>query len=65
MTEVQLPERIELTLDEAAELLISLDRAVEIAVPGSADSLRFRTQVRVVTTKLWPDLGRLLDEDEE
>lgn len=65
MPEVELPAVIELTLDEAAELLIALDRSVELSVVGSADQQRFRRQVRMVTGKLWPDLGQLLDEDEE
>jgi hypothetical protein len=63
--EVELPDSIELTLQEARDLLGALDRAAELGQPGSPYHRTIRAGVRLLTRKLWPDLGRLLDEDEE
>jgi hypothetical protein len=60
--EVELPETITLSLREAGEILFALDLAaeqVDLGEDGRQQVLRAR---RMVTAKLWPDLGRLLDE---
>jgi hypothetical protein len=63
--EANLPDRIELTLGEAADLLFALDRALELGQPGSDYHRTIQVAVRLPSRKLWPDLGDLLDEDEE
>jgi hypothetical protein len=61
---VRLPDRIELTLAEAGELLEVLDLAVETA---STDSQRTaaREAAEMITAKLWPELGDLFEDDDE
>jgi hypothetical protein len=60
---VQLPDRIELTLAEAGELLEVLDTAVATA---TTDTQRTAAQgaAEMITAKLWPELGDLFDDDE-
>jgi hypothetical protein len=59
-----LPDRIELTLAEAGELLEVLDVAV---ATGSTHSQRTaaRKAAEVITAKLWPELGDLFEYDDE
>ena len=61
---MRLPDRIEVTAAEAGELLEVLDIA---AATARTDEERFavREAVRMITAKLWPELGDLLDGDEE
>lgn len=61
---VRLPDRIDLTLAEAAEVLEVLDLAVETA---SSDSERTaaREAAEMITAKLWPELGDLFEDDDE
>ena len=63
--EAHLPDTIELTLGEAADLLFLLDRALEMGEPDSAYYQAIRSGIRLLTRKVWPDLGHILDEDEE
>jgi hypothetical protein len=63
--EVHLPDHIELTLREARDVLFALDRAAELGEPGSDYHRETRTSIRTLTCKMWPELGRLLDDDEE
>jgi len=65
MAEVHLPERIELTLVEARDVLFALDRAAELGEPGSDFHREITSSIRLLTGKLWPELGLLLDDDEE
>jgi hypothetical protein len=61
---VRLPERIELTLAEAGELLEVLD--VAVATARSDDEGRAaRVAVEMLTRRLWPDLGDLFEDDAE
>jgi hypothetical protein len=61
---VRLPERIELTLAEAGELLEVLD--VAVATARSDDERRAaRVAVEMLTRRLWPDLGDLFEDDAE
>jgi hypothetical protein len=63
--EAQLPDTIKLDMEEALVVLSALDRAADMGEPGSAYHRMIRGAIRLMTRKLWPDLGRLLDEDEE
>jgi hypothetical protein len=64
-TEVLLPESIELSLQEAGDLLQVLDDAEQLAPVGSRIYRSLQVSVRMLTHKLWPELGRLLDDDQE
>jgi len=63
--EAHLPDTIELSLAEVRDVLKALDDAEAIAVAGTALHRNARHAIRLITHKLWPDLGHLLDEDEE
>ncbi len=63
--EVLLPESIELSLREAGDLLQVLDDAEGLAPVGSRVYRSVRASIRMLTHKLWPELGRLLDDDQE
>jgi hypothetical protein len=65
VADVQLPETIELTLGEARDVLFALDRASELGEPGSDFHRAITSSIRILTGKMWPELGRLLDDDEE
>jgi len=59
-----LPDEIRLTRDEAATVLFALD-VVDSAVPDGDHAEKVRRAVRLLTRKLWPELGELLDDDGE
>ncbi len=59
---VHLPDQITLTLQEIAVVLAALDVADETG--EEADRKVVRRAIRMVTSKLWPELGGLLDDDE-
>lgn len=59
-----LPDEITLTRDEAAVVLFALD-VVDSAVSEPEEAEKVRRAVRLLTHKLWPELGDLLDEGEE
>lgn len=61
---VRLPERIELTLAEAGELLEVLDVSVSMARTDD-ERTAARRAAEMITTKLWPELGDLLGGDDE
>ena len=63
--EVLLPESIELSLQEAGDLLQVLDDAERLAPIGSRIYRSLQGSIRMLTHKLWPELGRLLDDDQE
>jgi hypothetical protein len=58
-----LPDSVELDLDDVAVLLAALDRAAELAPPGSEDHRAIRAATRLITSKIWPELGGLLDDE--
>jgi hypothetical protein len=60
---VRLPPHIEFDLAEAATLLFALDAARNIVEPESRTGVTIRRAIRLVTGKLWPALGDLLDEE--
>jgi hypothetical protein len=61
----RLPETINLDLSEVGVILGALDRAAELAAPDSADYQAIRRATRLLTVKVWPELGDLLDEDDD
>lgn len=61
---VRLPDHIELSLAEAGELLEVLDIAAT-AARNDAERAAVRDASRMITVKLWPELGDLLDGDDE
>lgn len=61
---VELPDEISLTRDEAATVLFGFD-VIEHANPDPVDAAKVRRAVRLITAKLWPDLGDLLDDGDQ
>jgi len=61
---VRLPDRIDLTLAEAGEVLEVLDLAVETAISDS-ERTAAREAAEMITAKLWPELGDLFEDDDE
>lgn len=59
-----LPGEINLTRDELAVVLFALD-VVEDAAVEPADLVKVRRAIRLLTAKLWPELGDLLGDDQE
>ncbi len=58
----RLPDRIELDLGEVRIVLSALDEGVAAVPRDSEARSSLRAAVRLLTTKLWPELGELLDE---
>lgn len=61
----RLPDEVTFTLDEAADLLFVVDLAVEHTPAGTPEHASARRIQRLVTSRLWPDLGDLLDDDDQ
>lgn len=61
---VRLPDHIELSLAEAGKLLEVLDIAAA-AARTDEERMAVSDAARMITIKLWPELGDLLDGDEE
>jgi hypothetical protein len=59
---VDLPDEIVLTRDEVAVVLLGLDTLDETELDSTARHQVDRA-IRLLTTKLWPELGDLLDEE--
>jgi hypothetical protein len=60
----RLPDHVSLSLDEVATVLDALDTA-ELTAVSDADRAKARRAIRIITSKVWPELGDLLREDEE
>jgi hypothetical protein len=60
----QLPHEVGLDVDEVREVLFAVDLPVELSAARSSDEARARRAQRLSTTKLWPDLGELLNQDD-
>ncbi len=60
----QLPDRITLDLVEVTILLGALDRSAELAEPGTDTDRAIRAATRLLTRKVWPELGDLLEDDD-
>lgn len=63
-TEAELPHEITLTLAEAAQVLFALDLAAELSDPRRDEHRLAMSARRLVTSKLWPELGELLDDQD-
>lgn len=61
---VRLPPTIELDLAEAGALLFALDDAHKLVAPGGMTATGIRNAIRLITRKLWAELGDLLDDEE-
>jgi hypothetical protein len=61
----RLPDCVELELSEVAVVLGALDEAAELAAPGTEAHRSIRVATKLLTGKVWPELGDLLDRDEE
>ena len=59
-----LPDEITLTRDETAVVLFALD-VVDSAVSEPEEAEKVRRAIRLLTRKLWPELGDLLDDEGE
>jgi hypothetical protein len=60
----RLPSRITLDLSEVAVVLGALDRAADLADAEGVDSRAILKATRLLTAKLWPEFGDLLDDDD-
>ena len=60
----ELPEHISLDLTEVAIVLGALDRAAELTDPAMDEHRAIRRATRLITRKVWPELGDLLDEED-
>ena len=60
----ELPDEIALTRDELAVVLFALDVADDADV-NDEDAAKVRRAIRLLTTKLWPELGDLLGDGQE
>jgi len=56
-----LRREVTFTLREIADILAAVDVAVEASEPGSPTHVAARHAQRLITTKLWPELGDILD----
>ncbi len=61
---VRLPPLLTFTLEEVADILYAVDVAVDRSAPTSPDHRAARRVQRLITARLWPDLGILLGDDE-
>lgn len=59
----ELPDQLTLTRDEVAVVLLSLDSLDEAGLSPD-DAAKVRRAIRLLTSKLWPELGELLDDGE-
>ena len=60
-----LPDEVTFTLDEVALLLFVADTAVERTPKGGSEHTRARRAQRLITSRLWPELGDLLGDDDQ
>ena len=59
------PDSIRLDLGEVWILLQAVDVGLALVPPGSADAALLNAARVLLTARLWPELGDLLDEEEE
>lgn len=60
----RLPDDVTFTLSEVSALLEALDIG-EAAVSTDEDRAAVRDAIRTITSKLWPELGDILDDEGE
>jgi hypothetical protein len=62
----EFPDEASFTLNEVADLLFTVDLAVETTARGSRDHEVARRAQRLITSRLWTELGDLLrDADDQ
>ncbi len=61
----RLPEQITLSLAEVAIVLYAVDVAVDLADSGTADARQARAAQRLLTARLWPELGGMVGDGNE
>jgi len=62
---VRLPDQIRLNLREVAMLIFALDMAEDEAGDNGAAQSQIAAARRLLTSKLWPELGDLLEDRNE
>ena len=60
----ELPDEVTFTLNEVAILLFAVDIAAERVLEGGDEHAAATRAQRLITSRLWPDLGSLLDDDD-
>lgn len=60
-----LPEQVTFDLSEVAQILFAIDLAVESATPGTPERRAARKAQVLVTARLWPELGELLENGDD
>lgn len=60
----ELPDEVCFTLDEVADVLFTVDVAVEKTAQGTREHEVARRSQRLITSRLWPELGDLLSDDD-
>lgn len=60
----ELPDEVCFALDDIADVLFTLDVAVEKTARGTAEREVARRSQRLITSRLWPELGYLLGDDD-
>jgi hypothetical protein len=58
----RLPDQVTLSRDEVAVVLFALDVVEDVTV-ALVEATKVRQAVVLLTGKLWPELGGLLDDD--
>ena len=60
----ELPDEVCFTLDEVADVLFAVDVAVEKTGRYTPEREVARRSQRLITSRLWPELGDLLGDDD-
>lgn len=60
-----LPDEVTFTLDEVALLLFVADTAVESTTDDSSEHSQALRAQRLITSRLWPELSDLLEDDDQ
>lgn len=60
----ELPDDVCFTLEEVADVLFTVDVAVEKTTRGTAERKVARRSQRLIASRLWPELGDLLGDDD-
>jgi hypothetical protein len=63
--EARLPDTVTLTLVEAGQVLFALDVAIEQPDLGHASAQQVAAARKLITAKLWPELGDVLDDSSD
>jgi hypothetical protein len=61
---VRLPDEVTLARSEVAVVLFALDAALDEFMPGAPARRPIKAAQKLMTVKLWPELGDLLDDED-